>query len=94
MNKTLSALGLAKKSNNIITGEKRILESFKKLKTKPIIFLASYAGDNIRTKIINKCHHYQIQVIDTFTTEQLSNAIGSSNKKVIALLDSRFYQSE
>ncbi len=94
MNKQLNALGMAKKSGNILTGEKRVLESMKTLKTKPIIFLASDAGENIKSKIRNKCHYYQILVVDIFDTEQLSKAIGSTNKKVVALLDPVFYLAD
>ncbi|MFP4286347.1 MAG: L7Ae/L30e/S12e/Gadd45 family ribosomal protein [Candidatus Izemoplasmataceae bacterium] len=87
--KILNLLGLAKRAGKIIDGEGRVLSSFKSEKSM-LIFLASDTGENIKKKILDKARFYQVEVNQTYTTDELSRAIGKNNRKVLALIDKNF----
>ena len=54
------------------------------------MFLASDAGKNISAKIKNKTKSYGALLINSFTTDELSKAIGKENRKVILITDKGF----
>ena len=85
----LSTLGLAQRAGKLINGEKRILETVSSTQTG-LIFLAKDAGDNIKKKIRDKAHTYQIPVIETYDSDTLSSAIGKTNRMVLAVIDKGF----
>jgi ribosomal protein L7Ae-like RNA K-turn-binding protein len=87
--KTLNILGLAKRAGKIIDGEGRVLQSFKS-SPHMLVFLASDTGENIKKKILDKARFYNINVITSFDTDELSRAIGKQNRKVLALIDKNF----
>ena len=86
--KILNLLGLAMRARKITLGEEFVLNAMKKPNT--VVFLASDAGANITKKINNRATTYNVQVIDSFTTDELSQAIGKENRKVILLEDKGF----
>ena len=86
---TLNLLGLAKRAGKIIDGEGRVLSSFK-AQQPLLIFLANDAGENISKKIKDKATFYNVPIILDFTTDELSQAIGKINRKVLALQDAQF----
>ncbi|MGD9963732.1 MAG: YlxQ-related RNA-binding protein [Candidatus Izemoplasmatales bacterium] len=87
--KTLSFLGLCQKAKKLVSGEAFSLEKIKN-KEAQLVFLASDAGVNTTKRIKDKSLFYEIEVIEDFTTEELSKAIGKNNRKVIAILDKGF----
>ena len=64
----------------------------KAMSTNPggIVFLASDSGANTTKKIIDKSETYKYTVIQTFDSDELSNAIGKSNRKLILVSDKGF----
>ena len=83
--KALSLLGIAQRANYLIDGEERVLKALKQGSIE-LIILASDAGDNIKKKIYQKSHYYQIPIIDCFTQTSISSAIGR-NRTLVALTD-------
>ena len=86
--KILNLLGLATRARKIVPGEEFVMNSMKTPGT--IVFLATDAGANITKKIHNRALTYNNKVIDLFTTDELSQAIGKQNRKVILLDDKGF----
>jgi len=91
MNKdqVLNLLGLCQKAQKLVSGESFSLEKIKG-KAAKLVFLASDAGVNTNKRVRDKSLFYNVEVIDSFTTEELSRAIGKNNRKVIAITDKRF----
>ncbi len=89
MNKILNLLGLAARARMITLGEEFVLKTLPKGPNN-LVFLASDAGKNISSKILNKTESYGAQIINSFTTDELSKAIGKENRKVILVTDKGF----
>ncbi len=87
MSDPLSLLGLAMRKGDTVFGVKQVIEHIQKTR-RTIVFLAKDTGDNTAKKIRDKCNTYNITLYDTYTSDQLSDAIGKENVKVIALKDS------
>lgn len=91
MNKvnTLNLLGLAQRAGKVVSGETFVLEKIKSKEAK-LVFVASDASLNTSGRIKDKAWFYEIEVIDIFTSEELSNSIGKTSRKTIAVLDKGF----
>ena len=89
MDDVLSLLGLIYRAKKLKLGEE-ILESINKVK---IMFIASDISEKSRIRYEKKCHHYGIEHIDIFDSEQLSKALGKNNVKVIGITDKGFADS-
>ncbi len=87
--KILNLLGLAFRARKITLGEEFVLKELAKDQDN-LVFLASDAGENIKNKIIKKTDYYSVILIDSFTTDELSKAIGKENRKVILVSDKGF----
>ncbi len=87
--KILNLLGLAQRARKVTLGEEFVLNTLPKSENA-LVFLASDAGENIKNKIIKKTKYYNVLTIDLLTTEELSNAIGKQNRKVILVSDKGF----
>lgn len=85
----LSMLGLCQRARMLVSGEDMSLELIKKDKAK-LVFLASDAGVNTSKRIQDKSLTYQVEVVDVFSSEEISNAIGKINRKVIVIKDNGF----
>lgn len=89
MNKALQNLGLCKRANKLVSGEEQVLEKIKTNKTD-LVFLASDAGTNTTKRITDKAKTYEVEVNHTFSTDELNQAIGTKNRKVVAITDHNF----
>jgi len=87
--KILNLLGLANRARKITLGEEFVLKELSKNQDN-LVFLASDAGKNIKNKIVKKTDYYSVILIDSFTTDELSKAIGKENRKVILVSDKGF----
>jgi ribosomal protein L7Ae-like RNA K-turn-binding protein len=76
------------RARKIILGEEFVLKSM--AKSNAMVFIASDSGDNITKKINDKAAFYSCVVVDSFTTDELSKAIGKQNRKVLLLEDKGF----
>ena len=87
--RVLQNLGLCKRANKIVSGEEQVLENIRSNKAE-IVFLASDAGKNTTKKITDKSSFYNVRLNTSFSTEELNQAIGKENRKVIAVNDKNF----
>lgn len=90
--KIVGKLGLASRARKLMFGEGMILKSFSK-NHKQLVFLASDAGKNITKKMQNKQFAYDFTLVDAFSTEELSKAVGKEHVKAILLRDEGFIKS-
>ena len=91
MNNTLQLLSLARKANKLITGEEFVTDAIKK-KRIYLVFLASDAGVNTSKKIHDKTKFYEIPLIDSYSSSELSSVIGKK-RMVIGITDLGFATS-
>ena len=89
MDKKLSNLGLCKRAGGLITGEELVIEGIRSGKVF-LVFLAKDAGENAKKQIKDKSKFYNVEVNESFTTDELSNAIGQANRKVIGITVKNF----
>ena len=91
MDKTLQLLSLIKKANKLITGEEFVTDAIRKNKVF-LVFLASDAGVNTTKKINDKTKYYNVPLISSYTSLELSNVIGKK-RMVIGITDLGFATS-
>ena len=89
MHEVLKLLGLATRAKKVISGEEFCLEAIRKSQIK-YLFLASDAGVNTTKRITDKASFYNVMVDTSFTSAELSGAIGKNNRKVIGVIDIGF----
>ena len=82
----LKLLGLIYKAKKMLLGEE-VLNHIDKVE---LIILASDISDKSRDRYIKKSTYYKIDVIDTFTSQQMSDALGKKVIKVIGITDKGF----
>lgn len=85
----INNLGLAYKAKKIAIGTDLTIEKMRQKKAV-IVLLANDASENTKKKIRDKASYYGIDVMDQFTSIQLSQSIGKGQIKVIAILDEGF----
>lgn len=86
--KILNLLGLATRARMITLGEDFVLKKMQE--SNAIVFLASDAGNNIKKKINDKAKTYNIIVVSDFSTDEISQAMGKTNRKVVLVQDKGF----
>ncbi len=84
--RALNYLGIAKRSGNLVCGTDMVVSSLPTNKLK-LIFLANDASENTKDKITKKAFFYKLEVIDKFSSSELSKAIGKDHIMVMALID-------
>lgn len=89
MDNILNNLGLCNKAGGIISGETLVTEGIVNKKVC-YVFLATNAGANTKKKILDKSRTYGVEVNESFTSIELSNAIGRENRMVIGITKSNF----
>ena len=89
MDKILNNLGLCQRARGLISGEEFVVEGIQN-GTVLYVFLWSYSVNNTKKKILDKAKYYNINVDDTYTSEQLSKAIGKENRMVIGIINNGF----
>ncbi len=89
MNKKLNNIGLCAKAKGIVLGEQLVLEGIRKGRIF-LVFLASDAGKVAQKCITDKAKYYNVPVDSSFTSLELSSAIGKENRKVIGITNKGF----
>ena len=86
MDKFFNFLGLAKRSKNLLEGYSKCNEG--KRKQKIYLFIISKdASDSTKRKFINYCVINEIPYIHDFLKEELGEALGREEIKILALTD-------
>lgn len=89
MSNKLNSLGLCARARKIVSGEELVISSIRKGKAK-IVFLANDAGPNTTKNIKDKALYYNVIVDDSFSSIELNQAIGTTNRMAIAIEDEGF----
>ena len=89
MDKILNNLGLCQKANGLISGEEMVIEGIQSGKVY-YIFLAKDAGKNTSKQIFDKAKYYNVEVDNSYTSEELSHSIGKTNRQVIGITNKGF----
>ncbi|MDE5714968.1 MAG: ribosomal L7Ae/L30e/S12e/Gadd45 family protein [Anaeroplasmataceae bacterium] len=89
MNKILSNLGLCQRAGGLISGEENVISLMQSGKVF-YLFLANDASLNTKKKITDKAKYYQIEIDDSYTSIELSKAIGKENRMVIGITNKGF----
>lgn len=89
LDKTLSLLGLAMRARALVVGESTVLSVISK-HPNSVIFLAKDAGQNIQKKIQDKATTYQCTIIQNYTKDELSHALGKSHRTIVLCTDQGF----
>ena len=84
MDKILSNLVLAKRAGATVLGLESVILGLQNNKIY-YIFVASDAGNDAKKKVSNKAFYYDVEFSDKYTSDELSNAIGKNNVKVIGI---------
>ena len=89
MDKILSNLGLCQRAGGIIAGEELVVEGIRNSSVY-LVFLASDAGFNTTKKIKDKANYYGVEVNESYSSLELSNAIGKSGRMVLGISNKNF----
>ena len=80
-------IGLATRARKTISGEELVVKSLKRIE---LVFLASDAGPNTTKKVTTKCGTNEVRLVQLFSREELSKAIGKNNRVVCGITDKGF----
>ena len=89
MHKVLMLLGLAKRAGKLIVGTDAVISKLQANKLD-LIFVASDASAATIDKIEKKAFYYNVSIIKSFTSLEISHAIGTNNNKVLGISDQGF----
>ena len=84
-------LGLANRAGKIVTGE-FVVKSIQK-NTAKLVLIAEDASDNTKKRLTDKCRSYHVDYRFYSDANNLSYAIGKSNRVALALTDEGFAKS-
>lgn len=86
--KVLNLLGLAQRARKVVTGTEMVLKQVRAQKVTAV-FIAKDCAANTRKRFSDKCHSYDVSLIQDFSELELSSAIGQK-RSVIAVTDNGF----
>lgn len=89
MDKTLNNLGLCQRARGLITGEEMVINALQ-AGTVFYVFLASDAAPNAKKKITDKAKTYEVEVDESYSSDELSHAIGKENRMVVGIINKGF----
>jgi len=92
MNKTLSMLGMAMRAGKLVTGDETVLKAVRQRKAK-LVIIAGDASDNTKKKYQDKCATYGVKVVELSNRAVLGQAIGKSERVIVAVMDAGFSSS-
>ena len=84
----LNLLGIVNKAGAIISGEDSVIKGLQKGSIK-MVFVASDASANTIDDFSRKCFYYHVEVVNSFTADELTKAIGRC-RKIVGITDVGF----
>lgn len=82
-------LGLAYAAKKVVLGTDKVIHALRQGKLS-LVILATDASLNTKKKINDKANTYKTEVLERLNSEELSNAIGAFNVKVLGITDQGF----
>ena len=89
MDKILNNLGLCQRAGGIISGEEMVEEYVRQGKVY-YIFLANDASNNTQKRVFDKAKYYNVEVDNSYSSLEISTAIGKSGRMVVGITNSGF----
>ena len=89
MDKILSNLGLCARARGLVDGTD-IVCSLMANNRIYLVFLANEASENTKKKIRNKANYYNVEVQESYSSEELSSAIGKVVRMVVGISNESF----
>lgn len=89
MDRILSNLGLCNRARGLVSGEDMVCESLASNKVF-YIFLANDSSNNTKNKIQSKAKFYNVEVNESYSSLELSMAIGKVGRMVIGITNKSF----
>lgn len=86
MNKFFNFLGLVKRSRNLLEGYSKCNEE-RNRRSIYLFIISKDASDSSKRKFINHCKINNIPYIEDFSKEELGEAIGRPEIKILGILD-------
>lgn len=88
-NKVYGLLGLAMKAGKIVFGTDSCIEEIQRKRVK-LVIVATDAAERTKMKLSIICSDNNVAILEFSTIEELSNAIGRSNKAIVGIKDINF----
>lgn len=85
----INNLGLANRARKVIIGTDLTVKGIRQNRVK-LVLLAKDASNNTKKLINDKSNYYKVPVIDIYSSEVISKAIGNKNIKVVSINDEGF----
>ncbi len=89
MNPILNHLGLCAKANGLISGEENVVNGIR-FGSVCYVFLANDASATSKKRIRDKSDYYRVEVNESYSSEELSHAIGKQNRMAIGITNRNF----
>lgn len=89
MQKGLNLLGLIRRAGKMTLGTDLTIKALQKGQIK-LILVAHDASSSTYDKLDKKAFFYQVKVLNNYSTEELSKAIGMPSIKVVGITDEGF----
>ncbi|MBR6072534.1 MAG: ribosomal L7Ae/L30e/S12e/Gadd45 family protein [Acholeplasmatales bacterium] len=89
MDKILNNLGLCQRAKGVISGEEMVEEYLKANKVY-YIFLANDASKNTQKRVFDKAKYYNVEVDNSYSSDEISAAIGKVGRMVVGITNSGF----
>ena len=89
MDKVLNNLGLCTRARGLVSGTDIVIDYLKNKKVY-LIFLASDASENTKKLVRDKAKYYGVLVEEGYTSDELSMAIGQTNRMVLGITSAGF----
>lgn len=90
--KVLNLIGLAMRARKVNTGVDIVVGAIQSKRTR-LIFIASDASSETIKKLTDKCTYYGVKYNLEFSTDELNQAIGKNNVKVVSINDNGFSEN-
>lgn len=88
-NKVCGLLGLARRAGKLSFGTEACKKEIKSNKVK-LIIIAADAAERTKMNLKNICSEKEIPIFEILNIEEMSKAIGQSNKAVVGIKDINF----
>lgn len=89
MNKIRSLIGFAAKAGKVCSGADRVLGAVRYGKAE-LLILATDASPQSAKRFKDKAGYYGVPLIEVLSSEELSKAIGKTNRMCVAIMDKGF----
>ena len=87
--KICGLLGLAMRAGKVSFGTEACMQELEKKKIK-LLIIATDTAERTKMKFKNICNDRNIPIFEYLNIDEISNAIGKSNKAVVGIKDSNF----